>query len=113
MLSNFLEGSLPGQDPSTSYVTGNTDVSSFDDLYSDAITVEACCLISAHEPGWAPGGTRRIFQQYPLYRIEETDHADCCSLRKAKGGLLESLYGRRSPMQIEGYLMGLRLSHYH
>ena len=54
MRNMFVEGELPGETPTTS---AGSDISSFTELYQNALDVYAKCSNSeVNEPGWYPAG---------------------------------------------------------
>lgn len=54
MRNMFVEGELPGETPSRS---AGSDISSFTELYQDALDVYAkCSEPEVNKPGWYPAG---------------------------------------------------------
>ena len=58
MLNSFDPGSLPGEKAGGTYKYGNTDVTSFEDLWNRAGMIEMNCVLSQKRLGWAPGGKK-------------------------------------------------------
>ena len=56
MLNSFASGSLPGEQAGGTYKYPASDVSSFEELWGTAGTIEMNCVISQKQLGWAPGG---------------------------------------------------------
>lgn len=65
MRNMFLEGELPGETPSRS---AGSDVSSFSELYQNALEVYAqCSEPEINRPGWYPAGTPPISSNQTIF----------------------------------------------
>lgn len=56
MLNSFEPGSLPGEKTGGTYRYPASDVTSFEELWGTAGTIEVNCVITQKQLGWAPGG---------------------------------------------------------
>lgn len=56
MLDSFVAGSLPGEKEGGTYRYPNSDVTSFEELWETAGTLEVNCVVTQKQLGWAPGG---------------------------------------------------------
>ena len=56
MLNSFAPGSLPGEEAGGTYKYPDSDVTTFEDLWETAGTVEVNCVLSQKQLGWAPDG---------------------------------------------------------
>ena len=51
-----MAGSLPGEKEGGTYRYPNSDVTSFEELWETAGTLEVNCVVTQKQLGWAPGG---------------------------------------------------------
>ena len=56
MLDSFESGSLPGEKTGETYRYPASDVTSFEEIWGTAGTIEVNCVLTQKQLGWAPGG---------------------------------------------------------